>query len=153
MMLKKLALLGSLAVFSVLAHAEPRPPQERMSGRSSEYQQGFQDGWRAAYEMMQNGGNGWNNNGNNWGNNNDGYRRDIRIDRARYVSGKRSCDFTRNLANRANGRGEYLLEASNRWCGDPSPGDLKQAEVRYYCGDDLRSAIVKEDESRWLRCP
>ncbi|UXY13792.1 hypothetical protein N8I74_10710 [Chitiniphilus purpureus] len=149
-MFKHLLLLPLAALLSAQVVADSFP-EERARGRSPEYQQGFRDGWRAAQER---GPDRWDDRWEDrW--DDDGYRGRrpaLRIESARYVSGKRKCDFTRWLSSRANGRREYLLDASNRLCGDPSPGDRKQAEVQYFCGPERQVARIDEGESTWLRC-
>ena len=136
-------LLAGLALFPLLATAQPRMPEEMLRGQNSQYQQGFRDGFREATRMMNGGGGGGGGGGQQWG---------LRIETATYGAGPRRCDFTDGLAQRANGKTEYVLRVGNGLCGDPAPGRDKTAVVKYRCGRSNQTATIQEGDSEVLRC-
>ncbi len=139
----KIKILCAIALISTTAFAaDPAVPEQMMRGRSSQYQDGFRDGFREAVRMM-NGG------GNDFG---DSHGRNIRILNATYGSYKGKCDFTSRLARSANGRSSYSFRASNDWCGDPSDGTSKSATVEYSCSGKTRKIYVREGSSQNIRC-
>jgi hypothetical protein len=77
----------------------------------------------------------------------------IQIDYATYGSEFASCDFTRQLGQRADGQKKYTFRAGNDWCGDPSPGNFKVAHIDYFCGHrDSRHAEARAGMSATLSC-
>ena len=58
----------------------------------------------------------------------------IAISSAVYGTTSKSCDATRQVARRVNGRLTASFEVTNELCGDPAKGDRKQLEVTYICG-------------------
>nr|WP_314899331.1 hypothetical protein [uncultured Deefgea sp.] len=138
----KFKILCTIAFISTsVVAADPAMPEQMMRGRSSQYQDGFRDGFREAVRMMNGAGTG----SNQWG-------RDIRIARAKYGSNYGSCDFTPRLGRSADGKSSYAFKAGNRWCGDPSRGHSKAATIEYYCGNKLNRAYVRENQVEYLRC-
>ena len=138
----KIKILCAIALISTTAFAaDPAIPEQMMRGRSSQYQDGFRDGFREAVRMMNGGGGG-----------NNQWSRDIRIVRAKYGSNYGSCDFTQRLGRLADGKSSYSFKAGNQWCGDPSNGHKKAATIEYYCGNSLKRAYVRENQVEYLRC-
>jgi len=76
----------------------------------------------------------------------------ITVSRAVYGSNAHSCEATRWVAHRANGRTTATLDVSNDICGDPSPKDRKQLEVTYVCGTIAKTASAYEHRSVVLDC-
>ncbi|QLG87246.1 hypothetical protein HQ393_02700 [Chitinibacter bivalviorum] len=140
-----LCLALSLALSApALVQADPRMPDEMMRGRSSQYQEGFRDGFREAVRMMNGGGNSGG--GNHWG-------RGIHILSAVYSSNRGgSCDFTRRLASQANGRNSFNFASNDGWCGDPAVGHVKYANIIYSCNGREQSVSVRQERSTTLRC-
>jgi hypothetical protein len=136
--------LGLTLSVPALVFAEPQMPEQMMRGRSSQYQDGFRDGFREAVRMMNNGGG--NSGGNHW-------ERGIRILSAVYSADRGgSCDFTRKLANQANGKKTFNFAANDGWCGDPAVGRVKYAKIIYSCNGREQSLAVRQERSSTLRC-
>ena len=76
----------------------------------------------------------------------------ITVSTAYYGTSSKSCDATRWVARRANGRRTATIEVSNEMCGDPARGDRKQLEVTYVCGGIARTASGYEHRSVHLDC-
>lgn len=139
----KIKILCAIALISTSVFAaDPVVPEQMMRGRSSQYQDGFRDGFREAVRMMNGGG----------GSGSNQWSRDIRITRAKYGSNYGSCDFTQRLGRLADGKSAFSFKAGNQWCGDPSDGHKKTATIEYYCGNSLKRAYVRENQVEYLRC-
>ena len=76
----------------------------------------------------------------------------ITISRAVYGSSAKSCDATRWLARKANGRMTASVEVTNDICGDPSPGNRKSLDVTYVCGSIAKTATAYEHRNVDLDC-
>jgi hypothetical protein len=76
----------------------------------------------------------------------------IHVTGATYGTSSRSCDATRWVASRANGRRSHSFEVTNDICGDPSRGDRKELEVAYRCGEIARTASAPEHRTLTLDC-
>ncbi len=133
-------LLALLLTSLALNAAQPRIPEESLRGQNTQYQQGFRDGFREAIRMMEGGDSGL------------ADHRGLRIESATYGSERRTCNFTRRLAEQANGKREFAFRANNAWCGDPDRGADKAAKIHYSCGRDRRAIQVREEKTATLRC-
>lgn len=132
----------------MVANAQQGFPEDAIRGRSSQYQQGFRDGYREAMRSQQGGSSGYRPGpGPGYGGN-----RGIRIESAVYGSQRGICDFSRKLAQQADGQREFYFRAGNNWCGDPGRGTDKVARIRFSCGRDTRQVEVREEKSVKLRC-
>jgi hypothetical protein len=126
------------------AGAQPQLPEEALTGRDAQYQQGFRNGFHEAIRLME---------GHASDSGHHGHSRGIRIGSAIYGSPFGTCNFTQQLAQLADGQSEFMLSAGNDWCGDPSHGNFKVARVRYACGHrDWRQVDVRQGQSVNLRC-
>lgn len=76
----------------------------------------------------------------------------ITVSTAYYGTSSKSCDATRWVARRANGRRTSSFEVSNEICGDPARGDRKQLEVTYVCGSIAKTASAFEHRTVYLDC-
>jgi hypothetical protein len=76
----------------------------------------------------------------------------ITVSTAYYGTSAKSCDATRWVARRVNGRRTASFEISNAMCGDPAPGDRKQLEVTYVCGTIAKTASAYEHRTIYLDC-
>jgi hypothetical protein len=76
----------------------------------------------------------------------------IHVTGASYGTLSRSCDATRWVGARANGRRTYTFEVTNAICGDPARGDRKSLEVTYRCGEVSRTASAVEHRPLTLDC-
>jgi hypothetical protein len=76
----------------------------------------------------------------------------ITVSTAYYGTSSKSCDATRWLARRVNGRRTASLEVTNDMCGDPARGDRKQLEVTYVCGSIAKTASAYEHRTLYLDC-
>jgi len=76
----------------------------------------------------------------------------ITVSTAYYGTSSKSCDATRWLAKRVNGRRSATVAVSNEMCGDPARGDRKQLEVTYVCGTIARTASAFEHRDLYLDC-
>ena len=76
----------------------------------------------------------------------------IHVTGASYGTPSRSCDATRWVGSRANGRRSQTFEVTNDICGDPARGDRKTLEVAYRCGEVARTASAVEHRSIVLDC-
>jgi hypothetical protein len=76
----------------------------------------------------------------------------ITISRAVYGTSSKSCDATRWLARKANGRMTASVEVTNDICGDPSPGSRKSLDVTYVCGSIAKTANAFEHRNVDLDC-
>jgi hypothetical protein len=76
----------------------------------------------------------------------------ITVSTAYYGTSSKSCDATRWVARRANGRRSASIEVTNEMCGDPARGDRKQLEVTYVCGSIAKTASAYEHRSVYLDC-
>ena len=76
----------------------------------------------------------------------------ITISNARYGSDKKGCNATRWLARRVDGKRAASVEVENSICGDPAPGQRKQLEVTYVCGDFAKEASAFEHRTLYLDC-
>jgi hypothetical protein len=134
------------------ANAQQGFPDESIRGQNAQYQQGFRDGYREGMRAAQGGSSGQG----------PGYRpghgpgygqdRSIRIESAVYGSPRGTCDFTRKLAQQADGQREFAFRSGNIWCGDPGRGSDKVARIRFSCGRDTLQVEVREERSAKLRC-
>lgn len=76
----------------------------------------------------------------------------ITVSSAYYGTPSKSCDATRFLAKRVNGRRTTSLEVTKEMCGDPAKGDRKQLEVTYVCGSIAKTASAYEHRTLYLDC-
>lgn len=76
----------------------------------------------------------------------------ITVSTAYYGTSSKSCDATRWVARRVNGRRSASFEVSNEMCGDPARGDRKQLEVTYVCGSIAKTATAYEHRTVYLDC-
>ena len=76
----------------------------------------------------------------------------ITVSTAYYGTSSKSCDATRWVARRANGRRTASVEVSNEMCGDPARGDRKELEVTYVCGSIAKTASAYEHRTVYLDC-
>ena len=76
----------------------------------------------------------------------------ITISSAHYGTSSKSCDATRQLARRFNGRLTANMQVTNDICGDPAKGDRKQLEVTYICGSIAKTASAYEHRTIYLDC-
>ena len=76
----------------------------------------------------------------------------ITVSTAYYGTSAKSCDATRWVARRANGRRTASFEVSNEMCGDPARGDRKELEVTYVCGSIAKTASAYEHRTLYLDC-
>ena len=77
----------------------------------------------------------------------------LEIREARYgLPGHGWCDATWSVANQCSQQSECNVRASNGWCGDPVPGEVKQMQIRYRCGWNERDIVIGEKQSDVLRC-
>jgi hypothetical protein len=76
----------------------------------------------------------------------------IHVTGASYGTLSHSCDATRWVGSRANGRRTFTFEVTNAMCGDPARGDRKTLEVSYRCGEVARTASAVEHRSVTLDC-
>ena len=76
----------------------------------------------------------------------------ITVSTAYYGTSSRSCDATRWVARRVNGRRTASLEVTNDMCGDPARGDRKELEVTYVCGSFAKTASAHEHRTLYLDC-
>lgn len=76
----------------------------------------------------------------------------ITVSTAYYGTSSKSCDATRWLARKVNGRRTASFEVSNTMCGDPAPGDRKELEVTYVCGAVAKTASAYEHRTLYLDC-
>jgi hypothetical protein len=76
----------------------------------------------------------------------------ITVSSAYYGTPSKSCDATRWLAQRVNGRRSASFEVTNEMCGDPARGERKQLEVTYVCGSIAKTATAYEHRTAYLDC-
>jgi hypothetical protein len=76
----------------------------------------------------------------------------ITISGAVYGTSSKSCDATRFVARRANGKRTHSFEVTNDMCGDPSRGERKSLDVTYICGTIAKSATANEHRTIYLDC-
>jgi len=76
----------------------------------------------------------------------------ITVSTAYYGTSSKSCDATRWLARKVNGRRSATVSVSNEMCGDPARGDRKQLEVTYVCGTIAKTASAYEHRDLYLDC-
>lgn len=76
----------------------------------------------------------------------------ITVSSAHYGTSSKSCDATRPVARRVNGRLTASFEVTNELCGDPAKGDRKQLEVTYICGSIAKTASAYEHRTIYLDC-
>lgn len=146
-----LAFLPLLVAAPLPAAAAEEPPEERADYREG-YRKGYDDGFERGYRKGLEEG-----------------RRatpaavpappppprptgPITVSNAWYGTPSKSCDATRWVAQRANGRRSASIEVSNAMCGDPARGDRKQLEVTYVCGSIARTATAYEHRTAYLDC-
>ena len=144
----RIALLVALAlggaVLAAAADDEDRPRAAREAYREG-YQRGYEDGFERGYRKAQ-----------------EEARAEtaqparptgpIVVSGARYGTSSRSCDATRYVARRANGKRSDSFEVSNDMCGDPAHGERKLLEVTYICGSLAKSASANEHRDIYLDC-
>lgn len=63
-----------------------------------------------------------------------------------------SCDASRFVAPRVNGRRSASIDVTNQMCGDPSPGNRKSLNITYLCGNLAKTASAYEHRSVTLSC-
>lgn len=76
----------------------------------------------------------------------------ITVSTAYYGTSSKSCDATRWVARKVNGRRSASFNVSNEICGDPARGARKQLEVTYVCGSIAKTASAYEHRSIYLDC-
>ena len=76
----------------------------------------------------------------------------INIQVARYGSSNKICDATRQVRLKAQGKRSVTIDVSNSLCGDPDPGQRKELEVSYTCGNISKTASGYEHRSVYLDC-
>ncbi len=76
----------------------------------------------------------------------------ITVSTAYYGNSSRSCDATRWVARRVNGRRSASFDVSNEMCGDPARGERKELEVTYVCGSIAKTASAYEHRTVYLDC-
>jgi hypothetical protein len=76
----------------------------------------------------------------------------ITVSTAYYGTSSKSCDATRWVARKVNGRRTASFEVTNDMCGDPAKGDRKQLEVTYVCGSIAKTASAYEHRTVYLDC-
>ena len=76
----------------------------------------------------------------------------ITVSTAYYGNASKSCDATRWVAKRVNGRRTASFDVSNEMCGDPARGERKQLEVTYVCGSIAKTATAYEHRTLYLDC-
>ncbi|HYC38356.1 MAG TPA: hypothetical protein VEC19_18155 [Usitatibacter sp.] len=76
----------------------------------------------------------------------------IRITGAFYGTSSRTCNATRWVARRADGKRAFSVKVSNEICGDPAHGDRKSLEVSYQCGGMSKTASAREHQTLFLSC-
>jgi hypothetical protein len=76
----------------------------------------------------------------------------INIQVARYGSSNKICDATRQVRLKAQGKRSASIDVSNSLCGDPDPGQRKELEVSYTCGNISKTASGYEHRSVYLDC-
>lgn len=143
------ALAAALQPFAA-SHAQDDPPEYRDRAEAREaYRRGYERGFERGYQKGVA----------------EGERRTvapppppaprggpIHVIRAAYGTESRSCDATRWVASRANGRRAQSFEVTNALCGDPARGDRKSLEVAYRCGDIPKTASAFEHRTLSLDC-
>jgi hypothetical protein len=76
----------------------------------------------------------------------------ITVSRAYYGTSSKSCDATRWVARKVNGRRSASFEVTNDMCGDPAKGDRKELEITYVCGTVAKTASAYEHRTVYLDC-
>ncbi|MGE0358475.1 MAG: hypothetical protein AB7P08_16345 [Burkholderiales bacterium] len=76
----------------------------------------------------------------------------ITVSTAYYGTSSRSCDATRWVARRVNGRRSASFDVTNEMCGDPARGERKELEVTYVCGSIAKTASAYEHRTVYLDC-
>jgi hypothetical protein len=76
----------------------------------------------------------------------------ITVSSAVYGTTSKSCDASRQVARRVNGRMSASFEVTNELCGDPAKGERKQLEVTYICGSIAKTASAYEHRTLYLDC-
>lgn len=76
----------------------------------------------------------------------------IRVTGAAYGTSSKSCDATRYVGGRANGKKSFSFEVTNAMCGDPARGDRKELQVTFRCGEILKTASAYEHRTIYLDC-
>ncbi|MBL0144168.1 MAG: hypothetical protein IPP91_19195 [Betaproteobacteria bacterium] len=76
----------------------------------------------------------------------------ITVSTAHYGTSARSCDATRWVARKVNGRRTASFEVTNDMCGDPAKGDRKELEITYFCGSIAKTASAYEHRTVSLDC-
>lgn len=142
--------LAALLLAPVCSRAQDEPPEYRGESREA-WRHGYERGFERGYEKGLA----------------EGQRRaaaappppppaprigPIRVTGASYGTSSRSCDATRWVASRANGRRSHSFEVTNNICGDPSRGDRKELEVAYRCGEIAKTASAPEHRTITLDC-
>ena len=147
---RRIALVICLALGAPALAFDGEEPQENRSDYRDGYRRGYDDGFAAGYrKALQEGrtappaaaapppprptG-------------------PITISTAYYGTSAKSCDATRWVARRANGRPSASFEVSNELCGDPARGDRKQLEVTFVCGSIAKTASAYEHRTIYLDC-
>ncbi len=137
-------LLVGAALQVVAADDEDRRRDPRDAYREG-YQRGYEDGFASGYRKAQEEAGAT-------AAQPAGPTGPITVSNARYGTSSRSCDATRYVARRANGRRSYSFEVTNDMCGDPAHGDRKQLEVTYICGSLAKTASANEHRNVYLDC-
>jgi hypothetical protein len=76
----------------------------------------------------------------------------INVQVARYGSPNKVCDATRHVRLKAQGKLSASIDVSNSICGDPDPGQRKELEVSYTCGNVAKTASAYEHRTAYLDC-
>lgn len=143
----RISALAAAALLALPAAAQDRDSQDYREGYRRGYDDGFASGYRKALE--------------------EGSRPPpppaaapapprptgpITVSTAYYGTSAKSCDATRWVARRVNGRRSASFQVTNEMCGDPSRGDRKELEVTYVCGSIARTASAYEHRTIYLDC-
>ncbi len=139
-------LAACLALFAASAGAQNRDSQDYREGYRRGYDDGFASGYRKGLEERprsappaatpaapQPTG-------------------PITVSTAYYGTSSKSCDATRWVARRVNGRRSASFQVTNEMCGDPARGDRKELEVTYVCGSIAKTASAHEHRTIYLDC-
>ena len=138
-------LLLALLAGGALAAGGDEPPGDPRDAYREGYQRGYEDGFARGYGKAQEESRAA-------AQSPPRATGPITVSGAIYGTSSRSCDATRYVARRANGRSTYSFEVSNDMCGDPSRGERKALEVTYVCGSIAKTATANEHRDIYLDC-
>jgi hypothetical protein len=145
--MKFLPIMLMLLSFGVAAQSYERNESRNDSSSQEAYSKGYKDGFREGYEQARR-----ELGGSNIAPPPKPVPYPITVTNARYGTQHRSCDATRHVARRVNGKLSGSVDVSNNICGDPSPGDRKSLEITYVCGNRAKTASAYEHRTAYLSC-